>query len=104
MPDGTASVISMVWDVVKWLWFALAGLLMYNGKKIINDVDKIKEDYVKEDTFNETLGSLRKDIKDVGDKHEESTTKLRDDLREDYKAVHSRIDTLLIRTRTKNDD
>jgi len=104
MPDGTTSVISMVWDVVKWLWFALAGFIIFHWKKLTNDVDEIKKDYVKEDTFNETLGSLRKDIKDVGDKQESHTQILREDLREDMKGVHSRIDTLLIRVRTKNDD
>ena len=84
MPDGTTSILSMTWDAVKWLWFALAGLLVYNGKKIGRDVDEIKKDYVNSRVFNDTLKSLRGDIKDM-----------KDDVRQDVSSVHQRIDKLM---------
>jgi len=99
MPDGTTTLLGATWDAERWLWFALAGILFWNGKKIVNDVEAIKKDYIHAKDFNETLKSLRGDIKDASQKHEQTSKDLRNDVRQDVNSVHQRIDKLM---ETKN--
>jgi len=84
MPDATATGLMYVWDWVKQLWVLLLGLLMWNGKRMVNKIDDLEKSKIDKDTFNATLQSLRVDIKGIGK-----------EVKTDISALHSRIDKLV---------
>jgi len=99
MPDGTTSAIMAalhsVFDALKFVWFALIGLIVWNGKRMVKKVDELEKCSVHKDDFNATLKSLRGDIKDLGEKQIDLHRTMRSDTREDIKGVHSRIDEIM---------
>jgi len=84
MPDGTSSGLIHLLDMAKYLWIAFVGLFVWQGKRVVNDVEDLKKASVSQDTFNSTLKSLRQDIKDIGK-----------EVHTDINALHSRIDKLV---------
>jgi len=97
--DGSGSVIATAahaaYDGLKFVWFALMGLIVWNGKRLVKKVDDLEKNTVETDTFNQTLGSLRRDIHELGEKQENLHKNLRDDTRSDIKDVHERIDKMM---------
>lgn len=88
------------WDIIKWPFIMLVGLLSWNVKRQIartdqneTDIEDVRQEYVQEKTFNETLKSLRGDIKvgfqDTKESHKE--------MRQDIKDIHQRINQELKR-------
>ena len=101
MPDGTTSVIMTAlhsaFDALKFVWFALIGLIVWNGKRMVKKVDELERCAVNKDEFNDTLRSLRGDIHDLGEKQIDLHRTMRSDTREDIKGVHGRIDEMMKR-------
>lgn len=76
--------VAWVMAGAKWIFFALVGLLMWNGKRLVKTVDQIEREKVNLDTFNQTVRTFRQDIKDIGTQSRAAHDKL-----------NSRIDDLL---------
>jgi hypothetical protein len=81
MPDGTYHTIKAAWEVIKYPMVMLVGLFGWSLKRQISRVDKLEASYIDKDAFNDTLSSLRTDIKD-GFK----------EIRADVRDIHQRID------------
>jgi len=99
MPDGTSSAIMVMvhtaWDSLKFVWLALMGLIVWNGKRMVKRVDELDKEAIRKDDFNQTLSSLRGDIHRLGEKQVDLHKTARSDNRDDFKVVHSRIDELM---------
>lgn len=83
MPDGTSTILGMAMDGVKYVWFGLIGLVVWNGKRLHNRVDKIESEYVSGSSLDKAMDRIRDDIKSY-----------HHDTREDIRSIHDRIDKL----------
>ncbi len=92
MPDGTSSII---WDTLKYVWMGLVAIITFMWRKLDKKVDNLEKCTIQKDVFNDTLASLREDIKGLGDKQIDLHRTMRADTREDVKGIHQRIDKLM---------
>lgn len=81
MPETTVHIAKETWDAAKWLLAAGLALFGYNLKTTKQKVDELQKTAVREEVFNNTIQSLRDEIRDSRKETIEHITQLVDILK-----------------------
>jgi len=82
MPESNIGFASQIWEIVRYPFAALIGLITWIMTRQVKRVDVLEKETVTTETLNETVKALRNDIHSVSD---------------DVKGVHTRLDNFIDR-------